>query len=218
MYTEDKGKFILGLIVVSLFALIQNTSIIVIYFAILFVQEIFFMSHFQNDRMIQQILMSIPLMGITVVSNTIDREMVQNMINVSVIIIGYNTEKYVKKCIESVILQSLTNIEIICVDDGSSDNTFSIMKEMSIKDERIKVYTQENSGPYAARKKGLDMAAGKYVVFIDSDDWIESEELMDAYVILEKYKLDIVFYEAIVKIRLKIFYMKCFEKKLVAIK
>lgn len=103
----------------------------------------------------------------------------QNMINVSVIIIGYNTEKYVKKCIESVILQSLTNIEIICVDDGSSDNTFSIMKEMSIKDERIKVYTQENSGPYAARKKGLDMAAGKYVVFIDSDDWIESEELMD---------------------------------------
>lgn len=68
MYTEDKGKFILGLIVVSLFALIQNTSIIVIYFAILFVQEIFFMSHFQNDRMIQQILMSIPLMGITVVN------------------------------------------------------------------------------------------------------------------------------------------------------
>ena len=54
----------------------------------------------------------------------------QNMINVSVIIIGYNTEKYVKKCIESVILQSLTNIEIICVDDGSSDNTFYIMKEM----------------------------------------------------------------------------------------
>jgi glycosyltransferase EpsH len=121
--------------------------------------------------------------------------MVQNMINVSVIIIGYNTEKYVKKCIESVILQSLTNIEIICVDDGSSDNTFSIMKEMSIKDERIKVYTQENSGPYAARKKGLDMAAGKYVVFIDSDDWIESEELMDAYVILEKYKLDMVFFD-----------------------
>ena len=72
----------------------------------------------------------------------------QNMINVSVIIIGYNTEKYVKKCIESVILQSLTNIEIICVDDGSSDNTFSIMKEMSRKNKSRKNQPKYLTSPF----------------------------------------------------------------------
>ncbi len=119
------------------------------------------------------------------------------MIAVSVIIIGYNTQEYVKKCIESVLKQSLNNIEIICVDDGSKDDTFQIMKNMGLKDSRIRVFTQQNSGPYLARKNGLNKANGEYIVFVDSDDWIEEKELETAYAISKKYDLDMVFFDYI---------------------
>lgn len=117
------------------------------------------------------------------------------MIGVSVIIIAYNTEKYIKKCIQSVISQSLKNIEIICIDDGSTDNTLTIMAEMASLDNRIKIYTQENKGPFSARNRGLNIAKGKYIVFVDSDDWIESSELEDSFSILEKYELNMVFFD-----------------------
>ncbi len=119
------------------------------------------------------------------------------MIKVSVIVIGYNTEKYIKKCISSVITQSLSNIEVICVDDGSTDSTFDIMKSMALQDKRIKAYTQKNSGPFLARKNGLKLANGEYVVFVDSDDWIDRKELEESYLICKKYDLDMVFFDYI---------------------
>lgn len=119
------------------------------------------------------------------------------MIKVSVIIIGYNTEKYIEKCIRSVMEQTLKNIEIICVDDGSTDSTFHIMKRMASQDKRIKIITQKNSGPYLARKTGLALARGEYLVFVDSDDWIDNIELEEAYLVCKKYNLDMVFFDYI---------------------
>ncbi|EJT5929239.1 TPA: glycosyltransferase [Clostridium perfringens] len=92
---------------------------------------------------------------------------------VSVIVPIYNVEKYLSKCIESIINQTLTNIEIILVDDGSTDNSGFIADEYEKKDERIKVFHKENGGQGSARNLGLDIANGEYIGFIDSDDWID---------------------------------------------
>ncbi len=94
---------------------------------------------------------------------------------ITVIIPVYNVEKYLRKCLDSVINQTYTNLEIICVDDGSSDNSGAILDEYAQKDSRIIVIHQGNAGVSAARNKGLDMATGEYIAFVDSDDWLESE-------------------------------------------
>jgi len=95
------------------------------------------------------------------------------MPKVSVIIPVYNVEKYLKQCLDSVINQTLKDIEIICVDDGSTDSSLEILKEYAKNDNRIKILTQENKGAGAARNTGLRVAAGKYVYFLDSDDFLE---------------------------------------------
>ena len=92
---------------------------------------------------------------------------------VSVIIPVYNVEKYLKQCIDSVINQTLKDIEIICVDDGSTDNSLNILKEYALKDERIVIIRQKNKHAGVARNQGLKIAKGKYIHFLDSDDWIE---------------------------------------------
>lgn len=93
-------------------------------------------------------------------------------IKISIIIPVYNNEAFVERCLLSIITQSYKNIEIIVVNDGSTDN--SEEKILAIKDERIKYFYQNNSGPSAARNKGLDFSTGEYVGFVDSDDYIES--------------------------------------------
>lgn len=93
---------------------------------------------------------------------------------ISVIIPVYNVEKYLKNCLDSIVNQTYKNLEIIIVDDGSTDNSIQIIKEYS-KDERVKIITQEREGVYTARNKGLELATGDYVSFIDSDDWIERD-------------------------------------------
>lgn len=96
------------------------------------------------------------------------------MAKVSVIIPVYNTEKYLRKCLESVCNQTLSDIEIICIDDCSTDGSLEILKEYSKKDERIKlVELKENKGAGAARNLGIDNAKGEYIGFVDSDDWID---------------------------------------------
>jgi glycosyltransferase involved in cell wall biosynthesis len=96
---------------------------------------------------------------------------------VSVIIPVYNVEKYLNKCLESIINQTLTELEIICVNDGSTDTSHQILEEYALKDERIKIINKENNGPGAARNTGIEVATGEYIGFVDSDDWIE----LDAY-------------------------------------
>lgn len=91
---------------------------------------------------------------------------------ISVIIPVYNVEKYLKRCLDSVVNQTYKNLEIILVDDGSTDNSGKICDEYVQKDKRIIVIHKENGGLSAARNKGLDICTGDYIGFIDSDDWI----------------------------------------------
>lgn len=99
---------------------------------------------------------------------------------VSVIVPIYKVEKYLEKCINSIISQTYTNLEIILVDDGSPDNCGKICESFKNKDSRIKVIHKENQGLGMARNSGLEIATGDYVVFVDSDDWIDNNmiELM----------------------------------------
>ena len=91
---------------------------------------------------------------------------------ISVIIPVYNVEKYLRRCLDSVIAQTYQNLEIICVDDGSIDDSGKICDQYAVRDARIKVIHQENQGLSAARNKGLDAAEGEYIAFVDSDDYI----------------------------------------------
>lgn len=96
---------------------------------------------------------------------------------VSVIIPIYNAEKYIQQCIRSILNQSYSDIEIILVDDGSSDASASLCQELAQKDTRIKYYYQPNSGVTSARKKGVELASSEYVTFVDADDTIEKDFL-----------------------------------------
>lgn len=114
-----------------------------------------------------------------------------NDIKVSVIIPVYNAERYLKQCLDSVVNQTLKDIEIICVDDGSTDNSAAILKEYAKKDKRISVLTQKNLFAGAARNSGMEKAAGKYYAFWDCDDYFEPEALETLYRKCEKEQADI---------------------------
>ena len=94
---------------------------------------------------------------------------------VSVIVPVYNVEKYIEKCLRSLIDQTYSNIEIIVINDGSPDNSEMIIKNIQKEDKRIKLICQKNSGVSAARNAGLDIAKGKYVMFVDSDDYVAKD-------------------------------------------
>ena len=98
---------------------------------------------------------------------------------ISIIIPVYNVEKYLSECLDSIVNQTLKEIEIICINDGSTDNSLSILKEYASKDERIKIIDKENEGQGYARKVGLDIARGEYILFCDSDDKYVSNEVFD---------------------------------------
>lgn len=93
---------------------------------------------------------------------------------VSIIVPVYNVEKYLEKCLESIINQTYKNLEIICIDDGSPDNSIDILNKFSEKDPRIKIIRQKNRGLSGARNTGINISKGKYITFVDSDDWIEN--------------------------------------------
>lgn len=116
----------------------------------------------------------------------------EDEIKISIIIPIYNAEKYLEKCINSIIVQSLKEIEIICVNDGSTDNSLNILADFKKKDERIRIINQDNSGASKARNVAIKNAKGKYCLNIDSDDWIEQEYLKDIYERSEKDNLDIL--------------------------
>lgn len=96
---------------------------------------------------------------------------------ISVIVPVYNVEKYLPKCMESILNQTYKNFEIILVDDGSADKSLDVCYSYAKKDNRVKVFSQQNGGPSKARNTGLKNALGKYVAFVDSDDWLEQNYL-----------------------------------------
>lgn len=119
------------------------------------------------------------------------------MVDVSVIVPVYNGEKYLNQCLDSISNQTLENIEIICINDGSSDNTSSILKKYSSKDNRFKIITTENRGQGCARNTALNEAVGKYISFVDADDWIESDSLELLYKKAKSDDLDMVFFQMV---------------------
>lgn len=111
---------------------------------------------------------------------------------VSIIVPVYNVEKYVERCIESIIKQSYKNLEIILIDDGSKDNSGKICDEYAQKDNRIKVIHKKNGGLSDARNTGLNIADGEYICFIDSDDYIHKDLVKDNLEKLIQQKADMI--------------------------
>ena len=120
------------------------------------------------------------------------------MVEISVIIPTYNIKKHIQKCLDSVINQSFKDLEIICIDDKSTDNTLNILNEYALKDPRITVYPKdENKGIGDSRNISLTLAKGKYIFFLDSDDYIVPDALEKAYNISEEKSLDILMFKMI---------------------
>lgn len=107
---------------------------------------------------------------------------------ISVIIPVYNSEKYLEYCLASVLLQKYKNLDIICVNDGSTDNSLEILRKFATKDNRIKIVNQNNQGQSVARNNGMKLAEGEWISFVDSDDWI-NENLFKKFIkALPKFK------------------------------
>jgi len=99
------------------------------------------------------------------------------MPKISIIVPVYNTEKYLAKCFDSILNQTFSDFELICINDGSTDNSLKILGSYQQKDSRVIVINQKNQGVSAARNKGIDLAKGEYLIFIDSDDWVTTNYL-----------------------------------------
>ncbi len=100
---------------------------------------------------------------------------------ISVIVPVYNVEKYLDKCLKSILLQDFSDFELILVDDGSTDNSGKICDDFALKDSRIKVVHKENAGPSVARNVGTSVSKGEYITFIDSDDYVDRDYLSILY-------------------------------------
>ncbi len=119
------------------------------------------------------------------------------MVKISVIIPVYNVEKYLEECLDSIINQTFEDIEIICIDDGSTDNSLDILREYEKSDKRLSVVCQENSGLSITRNHGIKLAKGDYIYFIDSDDYLELTALEELYEISKEKNLDILIFKLI---------------------
>ena len=104
----------------------------------------------------------------------------------------YNVESYIKQCLDSICNQTLKEIEIICVDDGSTDHTVSIIKNYQEKDQRIHIISQENQYAGVARNHGMKYAKGTYLSFLDADDYYTPDMLEKLYQQAEKQQLEVV--------------------------
>ncbi|MBO5833348.1 MAG: glycosyltransferase [Alphaproteobacteria bacterium] len=133
-------------------------------------------------------------------ADTVACIVVQNKIEytpkVSVIVPVYNVEKYLAQCLDSILGQTLSEIEVICVDDGSTDNSMEILKEYAKRDNRITILSQQNLHAGVARNAGLAVARGEYLSFLDSDDWFDTDMLNQMYAKATKDQSDIVVCDA----------------------
>lgn len=112
---------------------------------------------------------------------------------ISIVVAVYNIESYLNQCLDSLINQTIKDIEIICVNDGSTDNSQNIINEYSKKDSRIKVINQDNKGISAARNAGIDAATGEYLLFIDGDDYIDLDLCEKCLNFINSKKVDTIF-------------------------
>lgn len=118
------------------------------------------------------------------------------MVKVSVIVPVYNAEKYLKESIDGVLNQTLDDLEVLCVDDGSTDRSLEILQEISKRDSRVKFIHQENRGGGAARNVAIPHAKGKYIYFMDADDILDKTALKQFYKIAEEKELDFLLFQA----------------------
>lgn len=114
------------------------------------------------------------------------------MAKITIAIAAYNIENYIGKCIESCINQSHRDLEIVVVNDGSTDNTLKVIEDYKKRDDRIKIVNQENRGIVEAREAGYRAATGEYILFIDGDDWLNLKAIEKLYQVAVKEKSDLV--------------------------
>lgn len=135
-------------------------------------------------------------------------------IKISVIIAVYNIEEYIERCLLSIINQSLKEIEIIVVNDGSTDNSLHRIKNIANNEKRIKIVDKENQGLIEARKSGYKISKGKYLLFIDGDDWLEEGCLYKIYETAIQSNSDIVQFNAYKSYDYKKEHFRVFEKSI----
>lgn len=127
----------------------------------------------------------------------------KNKPKLSLIVPIYNVEKYLADCLNSIISQSYQDIEVICINDGSPDNAYEIAVDFAQRDPRVKAFSFENGGLSVARNRGLELAQGEYIQFVDSDDMLPPGSLAKAMTLIEKNQLDLfmgesdVFYDGV---------------------
>lgn len=114
------------------------------------------------------------------------------MPKISVIVPLYKAEKYIRRCVDSILAQTFTDFELLLIDDGSPDNSGAICDEYAASDSRVKVFHKENGGVSSARNVGLDNACGEWITFVDADDWIVKDYLQLCIYATEKYNLDLL--------------------------
>ena len=121
-------------------------------------------------------------------------------VKVSVVIPVYNVENFLRACLNSVRNQTLKDFEVICIDDGSPDKSGEILEEYAKRDTRFRIYHQENSGVSATRNRGVELAKGEYIKFVDSDDTIAPTTLEKCYKLAKDEDADIVRHNSIDKV------------------
>ena len=116
------------------------------------------------------------------------------MDKVSVIVPVYNVEQYLPQCLESIAGALYPNLEIICINDGSTDNSLAVLQQFAAKDPRFVIINQENAGVSAARNRGIQAATGRYLAFVDGDDYIQKDFIAKAVDALQREKADVVLF------------------------
>ncbi len=114
---------------------------------------------------------------------------------ISVVLPVYNVANYLRKCLDSLVNQTFENFEVICVNDGSTDLSLGILEGYAINDSRFKIITQENKGLSGARNTGIKHVQGEYILFVDSDDWLEDNALEELYEHVKSFKSDITMFK-----------------------
>lgn len=111
---------------------------------------------------------------------------------VSIIIPVYNVEQYIEKCLDSVLGQTYRELDVICINDGSTDNSLAVLLRYEAQDSRVRIIDKENGGVVSAREAGLRIAKGEYTTFVDADDWIEADAIMEMVAANRVYQADVV--------------------------
>ncbi len=134
---------------------------------------------------------------------------------ISIIVPIYNVENYLVKCVDSIVKQTYSDIEIILVNDGSPDRCPQICDQYANKDQRIKVIHKKNTGPSAARNTGIRESTGKYIMFVDGDDWLEKGACASAIELMELHSSDVVMYSYFREYQNKTLSKDIFDKELI---